>query len=444
MAKMAFAQNGWISAGIPNTYSTVYCLFSDTIGNRLYAGGIILNPSFSNLAIKYYDGLNWYDIGSANNQTRSIIRYNSDIIVAGFFTKINGVAVNYIARFDGTNWYSFGNFNAQVLKVKIINNELYAMGSFTMIDSISCNSIAKWNGNSWQPVFNFPYIDAYVNDAEIYQGDLYVGGNSFGLGASNYDISVYKNGNWQMVGNGIQGFASTVDNMVVYKNELIVSGLIWRSAGNTGDGIQKWNGSNWSDLGMGLRTGTNPNTSAPHVHDMKIYNNELYIAGAFDYADSIPAKSLAKWDGEKWCNFPTLDFVSTNLVVDIYHDTIYTGCGYDTLNGDTINYLAKMLSLDPLGCRELGVENIENANQEFSIYPNPTNNELNINLNNNKTEIGEILIYNVQGILVAQENIQLKPVQNKFIINTKNLSAGVYFVNVNSSNVFKMQKVIKN
>lgn len=92
----------------------------------------------------------------------------------------------------------------------------------------------------------------------------------------------------------------------------------------------------------------------------------------------------------------------------------------------------------------LGIGEEVSQKNELSIYPNPTNNELNLNLNYNKTEIGEILIYNTQGILVANENIQLKTGQNKFTVNTTTWSAGIYFVSITSSNVFKVQKLVKN
>jgi len=434
-AKMTFPQTGWLTAGIPGIYSTVECIFNDSISDKLYFGGTILNPSFSSLAITCYDGSNWNVIGNANNRRLSIMRYNNIIIASGLFTKVGGVDVNYIGKYDGTTWSEFGNFNAQVLKVKIINNELYAMGVFTMVDSILCNGIAQWNGTSWQPVFSFPFIGAYVFDAEFFQGNLYVGGNSFDIGTTDYnDIAVYKNGNWQMVGNGIQGFASAVDKMLVYKNELIVAGLIWRKAGNTGDGIQKWNGTSWSDLGMGLRNGTNPNTSQPHVHDIKIYNDELYVAGLFDYVDSLYSKHLAKWDGDKWCNFPTQDFIATNLVVDIYHDTIYTGCGYDTLNGDTINYLAKMLSLQPTACRVTGIEeSLPTATPSTPlVIPNPANETITI-LNTVQNTI--ITITNITGQTIIQTTL--------YQINISHLISGIYFIQAQSKNNIQTTKFIK-
>lgn len=435
-AKMAFAQNGWIGAGIPYATLQINCLYNDTISDRLYTVGQILNPSWSKIAILSYDGSIWNIIGNVynNGQVQGIVRHNNDIIACGFFTSVNGVSVNNIARYDGVNWHFFGNFNSNVRRLKVMNGDLYACGTFSIVDSIPCNGIAKWNGSNWENVHSFPFTGAYVYDCEIFQGDLYVGGNSFGLGATNYDISVYKNGSWQMVGNGILGGSSVVDRMLVYKNELIVAGLIWRKEGNLGDGIQKWNGSSWSDLGMGLRNGINPNTSQPHVYDMKIYNNELYVAGLFDYADSLYSKHLAKWDGDKWCNFPTQDFTSTNGVVDIYHDTIYTGCGYDTLNGDTINYLAKMLSLQPLGCRITGIEEIEN-NEELIIFPNPATETIKLlNLSPNSL----IVITNLTGCVLFQANLN----ENQ-TIDLNQFSKGIYIIQAQSNETIKAAKLIK-
>jgi hypothetical protein len=434
-ANMAFSQNGWIGAGIPITTLQINCLYKDSINDKLYACGQILNPTFSKQSILAYNGSSWDTLGNFNNHTRAIVSFNNEIIVAGHFTKVNDVIVNYIAKFNGINWQPFGNFNGLVWNLKHVNGELFAMGTFSMVDNLTCNGIAKWSGVSWQPVYNFPFIDALVYDAEIYQDDLYVGGNSFDIGSNSFrDIVVYKNGTWQTVGNGIAGIASVVDKLLVYKNELYVGGLIWRNAGNIGDGIQKWNGTSWSDLGMGLRAGTNPNTSQPHVYDIKVFNNELYVAGVFNYADSLPANSLAKWDGEKWCNFPTQDFINTNGVVDIYHDTIFTGCGYDTLNGDTINYLAKMLSNQPLGCRITGIEATEN-NKVLIPFPNPATQTLKLSGTSSNTLI---LITNLTGNIVLQTTLNTNQE-----IDIRQLSNGMYIIQAQLKNKTQIAKFIK-
>lgn len=72
----------------------------------------------------------------------------------------------------------------------------------------------------------------------------------------------------------------------------------------------------------------------------------------------------------------------------------------------------------------------------FSLYPNPTNNELNINLKS-AVEINSIQIYNTIGQLVTVQT------GNALKVDVSNLKTGNYFVKINTNEGFSSSQFIK-
>ncbi len=100
--------------------------------------------------------------------------------------------------------------------------------------------------------------------------------------------------------------------------------------------------------------------------------------------------------------------------------------GRDLTPGSTIETGA-----DQSGCNILGVA--DNSFNQISIYPNPTNDILNINTFNN---IDKIEVYDMLGRLVKTRD-------NSKTINLNSLSSGLYIVNIHSNNIIISKKVVK-
>ena len=63
------------------------------------------------------------------------------------------------------------------------------------------------------------------------------------------------------------------------------------------NGLARWDGSAWSDVGGGV-------TGKDGVYALVAHNegagDALYVAGSFTHAGGVPATNVAKWDGTKW------------------------------------------------------------------------------------------------------------------------------------------------
>lgn len=431
----------WAPAGIPSC--GVSCheddfkgIYTDTINNIMYAYGAGLDGTTH---IFKFIGNVCDTLGTFDNIIWGLTTYNGMVIVGGAFTNVDGQPDTNIAMFDGVNWYPFGKFNNTVKYFNVINNELYACGYFSKVDSINVNGIAKWSGTGWTDVYHFPClivggIPPVINDVVSYHNHLYVGGTFDSLG---FNLAVYKDSSWQQVGTGLHGGMNCIARMLVYKDELYIGGLIQKNDGNAGEGIQKWNDTVWSEPGGSLEDINNSNAYA-EVYDMKVNNNELYVCGNFAFAGYVPAVSLAKWDGSKWCGFDTSisEFGTAFSTLGFYNDTLFVSYGGDSLYGFYTGYLLKWTGgnyvdtcSSPAGINE--ILNIYN----FILYPNPANDNLTIEA----TQQAKIEITNIQGQLIKT----ITTSGNKTNIDVSALPGGVYVVEVKTEKGINVVKFIK-
>lgn len=89
------------------------------------------------------------------------------------------------------------------------------------------------------------------------------------------------------------------------------------------------------------------------------------------------------------------------------------------------------------GVDELG------AIQGLSLYPNPTENELNLTFNVENSQVVQIQFVDVTGKLVKTTVVNAANGENKVIMNTSELSGGVYFLNVQTANAQQALQFIK-
>jgi Secretion system C-terminal sorting domain len=453
--KMTAQSLEWKTAGMPYYANDIRCIYNDTLTNNLYVSGTILatpTTTIQNERICMYDGSTWTAIGGTiGGQVMSVVKYNGDIIVAGYFTTINSIPFFSIARFDGTTWYPMGNFDVEVYKLKVINSDLYALGSFNSVDGIPAKRIAKWNGSVWSDVYGFSAdtLDGFLEDVAIYNGNTYLCGNFVNTTLGINHLAVYKGGAWQNVGGGILGGWTDLVKMAVYKNELHLAGSILKPDGNVGHEIQKWNDTIWSEVGAGVKDLTGGYGFAT-ILDMTIHNNELYVAGGFGYAGHVPAKLVAKWDGLKWCGLATKDLFSTSTnpasAIGFYNDTLYLGIGTDTLNGVYTNLVIKYVAgsyVDTCSINFTGIEQLSIEN-EITLYPNPSTNQITIEFDLSETKNTAIEIKNVlsQTVKTISTNSFIKG-NNKIEVDVREFSNGIYFVQVTSAETAISTKFIK-
>jgi hypothetical protein len=450
---------GWdtLSSGFP--YSP-HCLYVDTSENILYAGGYFLYAGGVRVdGIASWDGIKWdslaggavvYGSSSASCVVWTITKYQGNIYAGGqLFDSVN---TEGIAMWNGSQWNNVGNVGfkdtilnslAAVRALYEYKGELYAGGYFYSIDSIRSKNLAKWNGTQWSVPDTLQLCDCQylpVVSMKEYQGDLYFAGNFGGPQDSIKEIGRFDGQNWFSVGGGIKG-DSWIDCMAVYKNELYVGGYFVATDGNAGNYIMRWNGSTWKDVGGGVMGGGGYNGQ---IHDMTVYNNELWVVGVFQYAGGVPAKYIAKWNGSVWCGIGEYFEQRLGRIAILNNEVIVVGGGTELLNGLQINYIAKWTGgnfVDTCGVIN-NMRKIKEGEEKSIIYPNPANNEINILLPDFENEIIQVSLININGGKIFEKEFKVN--NNHVIINDLKAEKGIYFLKISTNEMVEVKKLIIN
>ncbi len=258
---------------------------------------------------------------------------------------------------DSGSWSSVGTgssngvsgsmFNTAVYALAVYNGELYAGGEFTQAGGMSMNNIARWNGSSWNSVGvgSENGVNGTVRSLAVYNGELYVGGafTQAGSVSANY-IARWNGTSWNSVGtgseNGVSGESNTsVYALAVYNNELYVGGAFTQAGSVSANYIARWNGSSWNSLGTGSNNGM-----SSLVWALAVYNGELYVGGAFHQAGGMTTGSIARWNGSGWNSVTNngngIAGFSVNSLA-VYNGELYAGGMFSLSNDANANNIAK-------------------------------------------------------------------------------------------------------
>ena len=82
---------------------------------------------------------------------------------------------------------------------------------------------------------------------------------------------------------------------------------------------------------------------------------------------------------------------------------------------------------------------VENGQEEFMVYPNPSDAEVNVVLREH-TQASEIVLYNVAGQIISTTSVK----DSRVVLNVRDLKSGIYFIFVKKGNVILgTEKVVK-
>ena len=122
----------------------------------------------------------------------------------------------------------------------------------------------------------------------------------------------------------------------------------------------------------------------------------------------------------------SVQYMFTNDQVLRMHKFLSPGGPRHTLIDNTITCFSQN---KPISIQQNSFED----DQELTIFPNPTNNDITVLLNS-KNSISEIQIYNLKGDLITQKQYNKKDSVTSEIISTKELFPGMYLIKITDSN----------
>jgi len=354
------------------------------------------------------------------SKTLCIVNYKNEMYAGGYsITNETYGNDNGIARWDGTSWNELGLIGL-VRCLYEFEDTLYVGGWLDSIigSDIRCDGLVKWDGTNWHEVENLPQFNnpnPKVSSISEYNNELYIGGSFYidNLDTTYSYVHIIKyNGNQWLELNG-DVVTSSVVNMEVYDNYLY---CLTEYLGQPNLCMKKWDGYEWSDNGL---------YPSNRIFSMKVFNNELWIGGDFSSIGNLQANNIAKWNGSIWCSMED-SIMGIVRLLEEYNNELYIGGNFQMIDTLNINYIAKWTggSYVDTCSSPVSIIEIPNKTNDVTVYPNPAQDILNIDITNDILQVLEV--YNQTGQLIEK----LKCNNNNQSIDISHLQTGTYFIRV--------------
>jgi len=413
----------------------------DPVADKLYiSGNFYYNGDCTPMrGVARWTGVSWVPVGSGvqgNEYKYGMTMFRDTLFLSGNFYYTN--LKSYLAKWNGTYWDTIPNTpDLTIFSSAEKDGILYLGTNFASNVIDSTFLLGTYDGSNCLSIFSPCEIGSsgVVNAMVFYNDILYVAGYYHMLPCKTLgSLGKWDGTELQLVSPEFanSGANCNIQAMVEYKGELYMGGYFKQANGYAGNYMMKWNGTTFSDVGGGMNA---------RVTCMKVYNDKLYVGGNFTQAGGITSNYVAMWDGNSW-NSITADTFALNIgapisveAINVYHDSLIIGGLFTSINGDT-------------ACRKIAKYNhalTDNQNSlsngDFNIFPNPATNQITIEFSSSSNILLEIK--NVLGQTIYSETIS-----NISGIHVKNIdltefSNGVYIVRVQSENILKSQKFIK-
>jgi hypothetical protein len=284
-----------------------------------------------------------------------------------------------------------------------------ACGTLTDLDSLrlyygdgTSDLLYRSNGNTYPP----DTIPGGVSVCTCNKVNIYTSQHTF-PGAGSYHI--WFNGGAR-IANIVNMVNSTSTSMIVF-NAINI--------GPAGDNITFPDITNTLACSFGCTAecyAFNPEVTAP-AGDSISYNLANINAPGYFTPKNISLDSVT--GSFSWCNPDSVGVYNFAMEIITYKAITVSGKTYRVpVDTEEMEFQTTIQSTCPSGINE-----ITNSGG-YTIYPNPANNVVHINGNDENSKI--VTIYNI----VGQAVIGQKEEQGEFSINTSGLANGIYFVNI--------------
>ncbi|MCE3228182.1 MAG: hypothetical protein K0S32_2733 [Bacteroidetes bacterium] len=412
----------------------------DTLNGKLY-----VSTGF----VQEYDGSTWTTMNNYNNSSNTPNKTKS--CVKAIDGKLYAGAKDFNTSGEGTIHYlSAGTWSLQqntdfsyngsykIRGFAKFNSEIHACGQFQVPANPGYYQIAKWNGTDWTGLgknFGTNPQTTEVKDIEAFQGKLYAteGSNVWAYNGTTWDSILYPP-------NATPSFpmsAGSISDIIVFNNELYVSGFMHLGLSNMNVLLAKYNGTSFTSVAKGETSGTVLSAGTyTSIGRMGVVGNKLYF---FAKKTSDNHVYLVNYDGtsinevSKVADYGDFTFSPGNELTMFrkvigYNNDLVIGGTFTKVNGQTLSSIAHIPAVVGIS------ESVKEVT--LSLSPNPASNQVTIKHSLN-TSVDLVITDQCGRIVSTYENI---PSGDKLNLH---LSKGFYFCSISTkSQVLKTTKLI--
>jgi uncharacterized delta-60 repeat protein len=436
-------------------------VISNTLNNKILVGGDFTKyngVSVSKIIRLNNDGTidGSFNTGTGFNNMVNAITTQSDgkILVGGNFTSYNGTPALYLTRLnaDGTIDSSFLNQTGFIQSssyrinfIKLQSDNKILVGGYVNSAIPSTGNLKRLNSNgSLDTSFNlFPpnFPGSFTEIKSIIlqsDGKIILGGNiTLPLGSTvlRNIVRINSNGSYDSSFVSQIGFnpGGKVNSMFLQSdNKIIVGGEFTSYNGVSSDRIVRINNDGTIDNSFNIGIGFNNNLRFVTVQG----DGKILVSGDYTSYNGSSTGKIIKLNsnGSLDNNFTVGDRFDNviNTILVQADGKILVGGEYVDYDNITVRRINRLFNDATLSNQDFTPNNISN---KFNLYPNPTTSILNFK---SAVQVEKIVIYNMLGQLVQQENVNAL----EGAINIEKLAHGTYLVKVND--IDKGYTIIKN
>ncbi len=355
------------------TWSELESLTSDPSGN-IYAGGGDYTGTSGFLA--KWNGSTWTNINSSFHSPYDVFRTIASDVIGNVYAAVHDTsAANidqmYVVKWDGSSWATLGAFPTNIGISSIVAD---GNGNVyvSMLDNTYSNRVTKWNGSNWIWLGQSPNL---LSLNQIFS--LHIDNANNLYARAGQMVARWINNDWVKQGIG----ATPLDGGAGRKICSDLEGNIYATAPYHTQSrykVQKWNGSNWNPVG--------------------------YVNGA-DY---------------------TFNGQLATIVSDKSGNIYTAGSAFDSLGH---YYVAKYTQ-----SQVSPVHTVDKSYQALNIYPNPSTNDIFIQLVDDHAPV-KISVFNILGQIVQSYSVSNNGLKSPFKINVGQLANAQYVIQIIGSNV---------
>ncbi|MEZ4789597.1 MAG: hypothetical protein R2811_06220 [Flavobacteriales bacterium] len=306
------------------------------------------------------------------------------------------------------------------------NDTMYFTGYMGSVCGFPESCVFSYDGDALEPFAPFgdlPGVEGdYVGFVFRFQGRLYMTGlMESALTGNIHGFLRYTGSGWEPV----PGFETPapIKDVLIHDDKLYMCGYFFTATGAPGNMVTMYDGEQWSDLGGGLLYGL-PSSTSGIALDLHEWNNDIYVAGQYNFAGGVPAENVARWDGHRWCGMGGAysSFNPGGIVWSVtdWRDELYIAGGFQYIDGDTMNNVARWLG-EVENCSP-AVGMVDQHDPEYALLPELVD-ALGVWRIEAREPLAEWGVYDPIGRVVLHER---SSTAHAVIVDLRGLPSGVY------------------
>ena len=234
------------------------------------------------------------------------------------------------------NWMNTGFPGTGANLMTEMNGNLYAIDFHVPRQEYV---LFKYDGATWTEMSALPVGGIHYAIA-AYQGQIFLAGSNpifNGEGIVRWDSASNQ---WLSTAGGIgSNSGKIIHDLEVFQGELYAAGSFDMIGGVSVKGIAKWNGTRWDSVGNANSFNPTPSFSrSVYLESLHTWNNKLAIGGMFEFSGS---RNIALWDGATVSTIPGSPDRSVEEMQTYQGDLVIYGTYIDSIGTTPINQMAR-------------------------------------------------------------------------------------------------------